>query len=130
MNYRSMLVSLVLLLTGCETPYTHFDLPDNNITFPAEGGTVEYAYPGLTLVGISVNGEKQIISPLCVDSRIIGEYSEWISLIDGWRIGNNGVYSIEVKANPSKQDRSAVLDFDLGKHYGEIFINQKGVNGR
>ena len=128
MNCRVLLfTSMILLLAGCRTKFSHYDLPDNHISFPADGGVVEYVYPsGLMLSSIYIGGEKHNSLLLYDDSKIVGQYSEWVNFIEGWRIGDVSYHAIEVKPNPTRQSRSAELHFDLGKQYGEIYIYQEG----
>lgn len=94
MNYRILLFISILLLTGYGTRYTHFELPNNHISFPAEGESVEYATDYglflLNLLNIEIEGREQQTTPLYIDSKIVGECSEWINFIDGYRIGEKG----------------------------------------
>lgn len=136
MNCRVLLfTSMILLLAGCGQTF-YINLPDNHLSFPAEGGSVEYVIHenrSLLLDSFSIDGEYQKPLPLYADSKIIGEYSEWISFIYGRKEGNDvnhkrndGIYTIEVKLNPTVKSRSAVLRFYFEKEYGEIYVYQEG----
>lgn len=127
MNFRAFLfTSMILLLAGCGQTFK-LNLPDNHISFPADGGSVEYVYSnGFMLENIFIDGERQQTSPLYIGSKIVGECSEWINVIDGREMGNHGVYTIEVKANAEKKPRSAVLNVSNCNNYGEIYIYQEG----
>lgn len=124
MNFKPLHFISLFLLAGCGQIF-HIDLPDNSLSFPADGGSIEYV-SGFDLDVILVNGERQQTSPLYVDSTYVGESSEWISFIEGWRVGKTGRCIIEVKANPDTQPRSAELKVSSCNHYGEIFIYQEG----
>lgn len=126
MNFKPILFISLFLFAGCGQR-RYYELPNNHLSFPADGGKAEYVYEyTLDFSDIFINGERVQTSSLCVDSTYVGVSSEWISFIDGWRIEKKGKYIIEVKANPETQPRSAVLRFGLGMRYGDIFIYQEG----
>jgi len=126
-------VVFLYLAISCGSKSVHIDLPDNQLYFPAEGGSTVYSYTTwLSFAGVYINGEHRFSESVYVDSVYIGlEIDDWLRILEGDRVGFTMKEKvIEVSLNSSNQPRAAEIRFAIpGSHPKdcELYVYQKGT---
>ena len=137
MRYKAGVILAVcsVILAGCQDKFVHYDLPDNVLDFPSEGGVVEYNTSekyNLELESIQISGKEVIVSPIFESDVFIGYESEWVRFIYG-RYNGKGqyLYIIETRPNNESSPRSAKIQVRVSaKLFGEFLVNQCGQEYR